>query len=463
MKKLRRFIAVIVILVMTCAVMPSVPALAADSKKGVESIEILENGYEYIENDISVGMEMTDAKNKAFYYYNPVFSLLYMKMRIHFDDGGFVDYSLADKIAELENVENIEDIDGDELIDMIFDVLQIDGEMIEITDTQFEKPWTVGGDNSYEITYRGVSVTVPVSVIKSPVRFITVVENPFKYTYLDENRGEGGSYFFEYDETYSYLYLLLEIEYTDGTVEYFRPLKSEGIIMLNDYFFVIDYEQEEFPWNVGKNYYTLHYMGKEVTVPTTVVGNVLLDTSEIFKDVDTGRWYTQYVDYAVSYGLFNGTAKDAFDPGGDMNRAMFVQVLANISGVECDKNAHSGFADVPAGKWYTGAVAWAAENKIVNGMSPTEFDPLRSVTREQICTMLVRYSEHIGIPIQKTADKKVFADDAKISNFAKEAVYLCQQSLIIDGIDGSNFAPKDTATRAQVAKILSVYRMLYLS
>ena len=282
MKKLRRFIAVIVILVMTCAVLPSVPALAAAGKKGVESIEILENGYEYIENDISVGMEMTDAKNNAFYYYNPVFSLLYMKMRIHFDDGGFVDYSLADKITELENVENIEDIDGDELIDMIFDVLHIDGEMIEITDTQFEKPWTVGGDNSYEITYRGVSVTVPVSVIKSPVRFITVVENPFKYTYLDENRGEGGSYFFEYDETYSYLYLLLEIEYTDGTVEYFRPLKSEEIVMLNDYFFVIDYEQEEFPWNVGKNYYTLHYMGKEVTVPTTVVGNVLLDTSGIY-------------------------------------------------------------------------------------------------------------------------------------------------------------------------------------
>ena len=135
--------------------------------------------------------------------------------------------------------------------------------------------------------------------------------------------------------------------------------------------------------------------------------------------MDTGRWYTQYVDYAVSYGLFNGTAKDAFDPGGDMNRAMFVQVLANISGVECDKNAHSGFADVPAGKWYTGAVAWAAENKIVNGMSPTDFDPLRSVTREQICTMLVRYSEHIGIPIQKAADKKVFCRRRKDFQFCK--------------------------------------------
>ena len=46
------------------------------------------------------------------------------------------------------------------------------------------------------------------------------------------------------------------------------------------------------------------------------------------------RWYTEYIDEAVTYGLFNGVTETTFVPGGDMNRAMFVQVLANISGVK---------------------------------------------------------------------------------------------------------------------------------
>lgn len=50
-----------------------------------------------------------------------------------------------------------------------------------------------------------------------------------------------------------------------------------------------------------------------------------------------------------------------------MNRAMFVQVLANMSGVKTDKNAETGFKDVSVGRWYTGAVAWAAQFGIVNG------------------------------------------------------------------------------------------------
>ena len=57
----------------------------------------------------------------------------------------------------------------------------------------------------------------------------------------------------------------------------------------------------------------------------------------------------------------------------------------------------------------------------------------------------------------------MFADDAKISRYAKDAVYACQQAGIIDGMTETEFAPKETATRAQVAKILSVFHFIYMS
>ena len=45
---------------------------------------------------------------------------------------------------------------------------------------------------------------------------------------------------------------------------------------------------------------------------------------------------------------------------------------------------------------------------------------MNSVTREQMCTMLVRYAEHVGVELQKDVPLKVFADDAKISRYAKD-------------------------------------------
>ena len=70
---------------------------------------------------------------------------------------------------------------------------------------------------------------------------------------------------------------------------------------------------------------------------------------------------------AVAAGYFKGVSDTAFDPEGTLTRAMLVTVLARAAGAETDDNASTGFSDVAAGTWYTGAVAWAAENGVVTG------------------------------------------------------------------------------------------------
>ena len=79
------------------------------------------------------------------------------------------------------------------------------------------------------------------------------------------------------------------------------------------------------------------------------------------------------------------------------------------------------------GRWYTGAVKWATDAGVVNGMSETEFAPMESVERQQMCTMLMRYAQFKGKELEKVREKKDFADDNMIKPYAKEAVYYCRR------------------------------------
>ena len=181
----------------------------------------------------------------------------------------------------------------------------------------------------------------------------------------------------------------------------------------------------------------------------------LIDSSAKFTDVNATSWYKEYVDYVATHELMNGMTKDTFGPGLNLTRAMFVQILANFSGVNTnERNVSTPFTDVPSGRWYSAAVKWAAENDIVNGTSPKEFSPDDNIQRQQTCVMLVRFAEQKGIEIKKVKETKYFKDDNRIQNYAKEAVDICKTAGIVDGMSEDLFAPRDSATRAQIAAII---------
>ena len=74
---------------------------------------------------------------------------------------------------------------------------------------------------------------------------------------------------------------------------------------------------------------------------TTAAGEVqseekLVDSSTIFGDVTPGSWYKSYVDYVVTHEYMNGMSSTAFEPNTYLTRAMFVQILANFSGVNTE-------------------------------------------------------------------------------------------------------------------------------
>ena len=180
---------------------------------------------------------------------------------------------------------------------------------------------------------------------------------------------------------------------------------------------------------------------------------------EVFTDVPYGTWYYDSVETCAELELFNGTAPAKFSPEKTMTRAMLVTVLWRLDG-EKTPNEPADFTDVSSGIWYADAVAWAAENGIVNGTGKGKFDPEGNVTREQIATILRRYAESKGIDTDAQADLSAYPDAEEISSYAKDAMAWANAAGLINGNKMGQtvfLQPKGNATRAQVAAILIRY------
>ena len=174
-----------------------------------------------------------------------------------------------------------------------------------------------------------------------------------------------------------------------------------------------------------------------------------------FTDVSETAWYKNSVDYAVEHGLMNGTGTNTFEPESTMTRAMLVTVLWRYA--NAPKPGANPFTDVPNGKWYTDAVAWAAENGVVNGVGDGKFEPDGSVTREQMATILYRYAQKVGIDTSKHTELSAFPDASRVSAYARAPM----QWIVAEGVIGGSrengqdwLNPQGNATRAEVATIL---------
>ncbi len=177
-----------------------------------------------------------------------------------------------------------------------------------------------------------------------------------------------------------------------------------------------------------------------------------------------GNWAHESVDFAVSRGLFNGMSETTFAPSADMTRAMLVTVLWRIEGKPKAGTNKRPFDDVPDGKWYTEAVAWAADEGIVKGMGNGKFDPNGKITREQIATILHRFLGYRAPTLINEGILDQFPDASKVSRWASTGLAWAVNNGLVIGVGENGVAylqPRGNATRAQVATILMRYIQKY--
>ena len=171
-----------------------------------------------------------------------------------------------------------------------------------------------------------------------------------------------------------------------------------------------------------------------------------------YVDVDKEDWFYDVVKTVTQAGLMNGVAEDKFAPDMLVTRAMVVTMLHRAEDEPYAIN-ETKFDDVAEGSYYADAVAWAAENGIVNGYSETEFAPDENITREQIAAIIFRYAAFKGIQAIELSENLFFDDADEISSYAVAPMNWLVGKEIITGYADGTLKPQGNATRAEVAAI----------
>ena len=173
-----------------------------------------------------------------------------------------------------------------------------------------------------------------------------------------------------------------------------------------------------------------------------------------FDDVASTAWYYDDVNTAAEKGLMTGIGDNKFAPAQNLQRSQVAQIVWNMAGNPTPKAEATPFTDVASTAWYAQPVAWAYQNKIVNGTTPTTFEPTASIKREDFVLMLYRQA---GTPSVADVDMSKYADASSVDSWATDAVKWAVKNDILRGDEKGNLNPKANITRAEAAAVLVRY------
>lgn len=174
----------------------------------------------------------------------------------------------------------------------------------------------------------------------------------------------------------------------------------------------------------------------------------------VFNDMEGYDWAIESVQGLFAKGIVSGRESGKFVPNDTVLREEFVKMIVKSFelSVVGDKPP---FKDVDENDWYNQFVVCAYNSGIVSGYSDTEFGIGDAVSREDIAVMILRAIDVCDYTLKNTAAGDItFNDEGDISDYAKDAVKKLAQAGIINGDENGNFNPKQSATRAETAKIL---------
>lgn len=169
-----------------------------------------------------------------------------------------------------------------------------------------------------------------------------------------------------------------------------------------------------------------------------------------FNDVENVEWAKEAIGTLAEKGIINGKGNGKYAPNDKVTREEFVKIIIGAFELT-DENAKAEFKDVDSARWSYTFIATANGLGIVTG-DGKNFNPTGAMSRQDMAVVIWRTAEKLGITLN--GDVIAFSDGEQISDYAKNAVDALTAAGIINGMGDGNFAPKETVTRAQAAKVI---------
>ncbi len=232
----------------------------------------------------------------------------------------------------------------------------------------------------------------------------------------------------------------LTLEFAGDAPE-FAAASDPAASFPSDSLLMVPFESEGWGWPIFKGY---------------TIQRVYPALTDVFQDLAENAWYLPNVQHVYFTGRMNGVQEGKFAPLSPMTRGQLVTVLYRIAG-EPEVTAENPFTDVPEAAYYNYAVRWAQENGIVTGLTSTTFGPERKITRQQMAAILYRYAAKLELDLSQRGSLEDFVDQDLVDAYASDPMSWCVAMGFINGKPGGKLDPQGSATRAEIAKILTVF------
>jgi len=174
-------------------------------------------------------------------------------------------------------------------------------------------------------------------------------------------------------------------------------------------------------------------------------------SEKVFADT-VGHWAEASIHNMAGLGIVNGVSETEFQPDRGVTRAEFATLVSKV--LDLDEASENVYSDVDDEAWYKTTVLNCTKVGLIQG-SGGLFRPDDFISREEMAVILYRTMKYIDPEnVATTLDVVAFADVSEISDWAREEVDCMVQNGIINGMGNNIFAPKSSATRAQAVVVL---------
>ena len=201
----------------------------------------------------------------------------------------------------------------------------------------------------------------------------------------------------------------------------------------------------------------MHYItDNSIVITTSNLENILITSREAipFKDVvETPGFNIKDIEDLYNNIITTGTTATTYSPKASITRAQFAVMIARALESELEtKQSNYTLSDLK-GKWYANEVQYLVDLGVITGFTDNTFGGEKTLSRQQAAAMIGRMLEVLEVQLNTTRDIK-FADEQRISDYAKQSVhFLAQNDILVNGAEVS-FNPHDNLTRNQMAKVL---------
>lgn len=188
-------------------------------------------------------------------------------------------------------------------------------------------------------------------------------------------------------------------------------------------------------------------------------GIVSAATSSQFIDFPAGTWSEEAMDAAVNNGLLYGKSANTIEPQSCLTRAEMAAVINRAFGAEIAADI-SSYTDVSQSAWYYNDMAVAVNMQTFEGDGSGHLYPENYITREEVFSVLARA---LVYETDDFSSLNKFADNAQISQWAKEYLSALAQRGYISGDENSNVNPQANITREEFAQLMHNIFKTYIS